>query len=171
LVDTTEARLALASVQLYSAVVYTVPEWTETGLNYKCTSLQLIRAQCVHSVCNASVCTAVQLIQAKCLIHKPQHKYGWVKQSVCTRDNKKQSVHRPYWSWKRAVAFAVSAKEFGFFSLFMSYVYMFQYFNISGKSFCNLRLSECWILCRHEICGWNFLWKKCRIYNKTIPKA
>jgi hypothetical protein len=33
-------------------------------------------------------CTAVQLIQAKCLIHKPQYKFEWAKQSVCTRDNK-----------------------------------------------------------------------------------
>ena len=54
--------------------------------------------------------SAVQLIQAKCLIHKPQHNYEWAKQSVCTCDNKKQSVHRPYWGRKRAVAFAVSAQ-------------------------------------------------------------
>jgi hypothetical protein len=32
-----------------------------------------------------TLCTAVQLIRAKCLIHKPQHKYEWAKQS----DNKK----------------------------------------------------------------------------------
>jgi hypothetical protein len=34
---------------------------------------------------------------------------------VCTHGNKKQSVHRPNWGWKRAVAFAVSIKEFGIF--------------------------------------------------------
>ena len=49
--------------------------------------------------------TAVQLIQAKCVIHKPPHKYEWAKQSVCTHDNKMLSVHRPFWGQTRAVAF------------------------------------------------------------------
>jgi hypothetical protein len=55
------------------------------------------------------------MIKAKFLNRKPQHKYEWAKQSVCTCDNQKQSVHRHYWDAKRAVAFAVSAKEFGIF--------------------------------------------------------
>jgi hypothetical protein len=41
--------------------------------------------------------------------------YEGAKQSVRTCDNKKLSVQRPYWGRKRAVAFAVSTKEFGIF--------------------------------------------------------
>jgi hypothetical protein len=62
---------------LYSAVVYTVLEWPETGLKYKCTD--------------------VQLVQVKCLIHKPQLKYKWAKQSVCTCYSKSKVYTVPIW--------------------------------------------------------------------------
>jgi hypothetical protein len=47
--------------------------------------------------------------------YKKKQKYEWTKQSVCTCDNKKLSLHISYWSQTWAVAFAVSAKEFGIF--------------------------------------------------------
>ena len=37
----------------------------------------------------------VQLIQAKCVFHKHQHKYNWAKESVCTIRDKMQCVVCP----------------------------------------------------------------------------
>ena len=73
------------SVQLYWAVVLTVQEWTETGLMYKCTAVELIQAQCVHHECTVTAIKChtgvhrldnnltVQLLQAKCVVFKRQH--------------------------------------------------------------------------------------------------
>jgi hypothetical protein len=58
----------------------------------------------------------VQLIQAKSVIDKPQHKYECVKQSVFTHDNKMYKDHIGVLK-KWAVAFAVLAKEIWDFCL------------------------------------------------------